>query len=158
MINLLKQIGPQVYASPKKGKKRISINMDLDHVLESRIINFTGYAWSDQKFGLVMSLLKNSRKFRIVHDSDYLGLSDHAAILREMNHEVLFVLAPKDRTRKNIMSRDLPYCSPLSPGIATASNARIRKAHDRLKEAGVKVKKFKSMAALAKYLSKKQAA
>lgn len=157
MENLLNMIGPQIYSIPQKGKRCVSINIDLDHFRAKRILNLTGYIWSDQKFGIAMNMIRNSRGLTLVHDSDYLGLREYGEVLKDREHEVLFVLAPKDRTLKTLGRRDMPYCSPLSPGIPTASNARIRKAYDRLKEAGVKVKKFRSMDAMEKYLVKKQA-
>lgn len=145
MNNLLNLIGPQIYGNPRPGSKKVSINIDLDQI-HSKVFNFTGYSWVDQKFKFATNLLFNCLHNKIIiHDSDYLGLEEYAEHLKERNHEVVFVLSPSEDWTKS--------GHPLSQ--RPASNQRIRAAHDRLKEAGVKVKKFKSMDALEKYLIRK---
>lgn len=147
MNTLFKMIGPQMFSHPKKGSKYISINFDLEHLRTKKIMNYTGYVWSDIKFQIGLNYLRSCTGMTIIHDSDFLAVSDYIDFLLNNKHEVVFVLRPTEDYRKSD--------SPLSPKIATASNKRIRMAYDRLKKAGVKVKKFKSMKALEKYLDKK---
>lgn len=144
MKHLSKLMGPQLYAAPANGGKIIQTNISIERLRESRVINFTGYSWVDQKFQFGISLLKNSCNKLVVHDSDYLGITEYAEILKANGHEVIFVLGKSNDWRRQT--------HPFSR--AAASNKRIRSAFALLKEAGVKVRKFQDLGALTRYLDK----
>lgn len=146
-MNIPKLIGPQIYGEPKSGERYISVNIDINQLRTSPFINFTGYAWVDQKFGFGMSLIKNSGRKVIIHDSDFLGLDSYAEILKAQKHTVCFVLQPKEWSVKNMRERGVF-------GGAPASNKRIRNAYNKLKSLGVSVKKFQNPLALERYLLK----
>lgn len=147
-MNIPKLIGPQIYGSAKNSNT-VSINIDLSFIRTNRILNFTGYAYVDQTYKFATNILTTKKSLLVIHDNDYLGFDGYAELLKENNHTVCFVLAPKEWTTKNMGDRTNTVF-----GGCPASNSRIRKAHDKLKSLGVKVKKFQNPLALEKYLIK----
>lgn len=147
MKQLNQLIGPQLYGQPKKESKMVSVNISFEYLRRPfAVLNFTGFAWVDQKYRFARNILEERGGLTIIHDSDYVAMKHLRDMLRDKNHEVVFVLSPSEDYRK----KDHPF------GKGNASNQRIRKAYDLLKEHGVKVKKFKSLDALTNYLIKKQ--
>ena len=148
MKTLAKLMGPQIYGTTGKlADKYIEVSISINRLRTSPIVNFTGFSWCDQKYGFAMSMLRNSWCKTIVHDSDYLGLAEYAEVLKERDHEVVFILNKREFSVRNISDRTNGHFS-----TASASNKRIRKAFEKLKSAGVRVRKFRTLATLERYL------
>lgn len=138
-------MGPQIYGvSGRKADKYIRITFDIKRLRESRIVNFTGYSWSDSKWQIGMTMLRNSGSKVVVHDSDYLACDEYIETLKANKHEVVFVLGKSNDWRNQ--THPMSKCA--------ASNKRIRNAFKKLKAAGVKVRKFQDLSALTRYLDK----
>ena len=149
MKYLTKLMGPQLYAaSGRKQDKYVEVNFSIKRLRESRIFNFTGYAWVDQKYQIGIQALKVHRSKTVIHDSDYLAIDEHAEVLKNQGHEVVFVLNEREFSVKNIMMPTGRFSR------ASASNKRMRAAFEKLKARGVRVRKFKCLKALTRYLDK----
>lgn len=145
------KIPKSVYAG-NKTLGPVTVNINLKSLNNTRILNLTQYAWVDQKYQFAINILKVRGNLSVVTDSDYLGIAEYVDVLKENKHEVLFALNPREFSLKNLGDRTNSMF-----GGAPASNQRMRLAFDKLKAAGVNVRKFKTREALEAYLTKRAA-
>lgn len=152
MLTIPKLIGKPIYGPSKCGKS-VQVNIDINEMRDLRVVNLTCYAYVDQKYKFARSILEHSFNRTVITDTDYVGFDEMIELLLKNKHTVCFVLAPREWSVQRMGDRTNTVF-----GGAPASNARIRKAFNKLKAAGVKVKKFQNPMALQRYLQKQKGA
>ena len=96
------------------------------------VLNFTGYVWTDVKYGLGKTLIKQYDY--IATDSDLIAHDDYISELKP--YATIFVIAAG---------------TPIS-----ASKGRLKKAIEKLKANNLKVKYFASSESFDKFITKKK--
>lgn len=144
------KLGTQVYQKPKAGQKCIQVKVNPDERF-THALNLTGYLWLDQKYKIVKNALLESARV-IVTDTDLLGHDDYIANIHK-DCLVIFVFQGPDKKLRGPQHL-LHNIGNKAFGGNGASEKRIKTALEKIKQAGIKTKFFKSEKTFLNYLKR----
>lgn len=136
----LKNIEP-IYKWNKDGQLIANFNSAL--INDQGAINFTKITWVDTTYKLVLNILKSRKNLIIFTDNDLLAHDDYLKVILENNHLIIIELADTENSRKERIKRR-----------GSASNPRLRKAYNKILDAGANVAKFKAKTLKTKSFSR----
>lgn len=142
-------ITKQVYGVGDSGR----IDLTYEGGTLGKALNLSGYTWLDYKYNFIKSVIGKHKV--IITDTDLLAHDDYIEVLlnsrRQLGHEIIFVLT----STFSIKNPSSPSISFLGSNTCGASSKRLKKAQEKLTEAGIKTKYFVDHGAAVRYIRKK---